>query len=107
MADFSFGFIEGSFLPLNDQKHLMSVAEDLAGNKQKELNEFIKNGEGTDIINLSSQYFSAGRNCLISTRRVKINITWWRRHPYSCIVFEHTLVAGSYCASFYIYLLQV
>ena len=35
MADFSFGFAEGSFLPLNGQKHLMSVAEDLTSNKQK------------------------------------------------------------------------
>ena len=35
MADFSFGFAEGSFLLLNDQKHLRSVPEDLIGNKQK------------------------------------------------------------------------
>ena len=35
MADFSFGFTEGSFLLLNGQKHLMSVAEDLTSNKQK------------------------------------------------------------------------
>ena len=28
MADFSFGFTEGSFLLLNGQKQLMSVAED-------------------------------------------------------------------------------
>ena len=34
MADFSFGFTEGSFLLLNGQ-HLMSVAEDLTSNKQK------------------------------------------------------------------------
>ena len=26
----------------------------------KKLNEFVKNGEGTDIIKLSSQYFSIG-----------------------------------------------
>ena len=62
MADFSFGFAEGSFLLLNGQKHLRWVPEDLISNKQKELNEFIKNGEGTDIIKLSSQYFSAGHN---------------------------------------------
>ena len=49
MAEFSFGFSEGSFLQLNGQKHLRSVAEDLISNKQK-LQEFIKNGEGTDII---------------------------------------------------------
>ena len=51
MAVFSFGFAEGSFLLLNGQKHLISVAEDLISNKQ---NEFIKNGEGTDIIKLST-----------------------------------------------------
>ena len=62
MADFSFGFTEGSFLLLNGQKHLRSVPEDLTSNKQKELNEFIKSGEGTDIIKLSSQYFSTGHN---------------------------------------------
>ena len=38
---------------LNGQKHLRPVAEDLTRNKQKELNEFIKNGEGTDILILS------------------------------------------------------
>ena len=71
MADFSFGFAEGSFLLLNGQKHLRSVAEACkalldTGSCQviskKELNEFIKNGEGTDIIKLSSQYFSVGYN---------------------------------------------
>ena len=35
MAEFSFGFTEGSFLQLNSHKHLRSVAEDLIGNKQK------------------------------------------------------------------------
>ena len=35
MADFNFGFTEGSFLQLNGQKHLKSVAEDLISNKQK------------------------------------------------------------------------
>ena len=35
MADFSFCFTESSFLLLNGQKHLMSVAEDLTSNKQK------------------------------------------------------------------------
>ena len=35
MADFSFGFTEGSFLLLKGQKHLSSVAEDLASNRQK------------------------------------------------------------------------
>ena len=35
MADFSFGFTEGSFLLLKVHKHLRSVAEDLTSNKQK------------------------------------------------------------------------
>ena len=35
MADFSFGFTEGSFQLLNGQKHLKSIAEDLISNKQK------------------------------------------------------------------------
>ena len=35
MTDFSFGLTEGSFLLLNGQKHLRSVAEDLISNKQK------------------------------------------------------------------------
>ena len=52
MAEFSFGFTVGSLLQLNGQKLLRSVAEDLI---KKELNEFIKNGEGTDIININSQ----------------------------------------------------
>ena len=59
MAEFSFGFTVGSLLQLNGQKLLRSVAEDLI---KKELNEFIKNGEGTDIIKLSSQYFSTDHN---------------------------------------------
>ena len=46
MADFSFGFIEGRYKVIS----------------KKELNEFIKNGEGTDIIKLSSQYFSTSHN---------------------------------------------
>ena len=50
MANFSFGFTEGSFLLSKGLKHLRSVAEDLISNEQKQLNEFIKNGEGTDII---------------------------------------------------------
>ena len=62
MADFSFGFTEGSFLLLNGRKHLMAIAEDLTNNMKKKPNEFIKNGEGTDIMKLSSQYFSKGHN---------------------------------------------
>ena len=48
LAEFSFGLTEGSFLQLNGQKSLRSVAEDLISDKQKEQNEFIKNSEGTD-----------------------------------------------------------
>ena len=40
MAEFSFGFAEGSFLLLNSQKHLRSVAEDLISNKQKRTKRF-------------------------------------------------------------------
>ena len=47
MADFSFGFTEGSFLPLNGQKHLRSVAEDLICNKQKRTERIYQNGEAT------------------------------------------------------------
>ena len=34
MADFIFGFTEGSFVLLNGQKYLRSVVEDLISNKQ-------------------------------------------------------------------------
>ena len=47
MADFSFGFTEGSFLPLNGQKHLRSVAQDLICNKQKRTERIYQNGEAT------------------------------------------------------------
>ena len=62
MAEFSFGFTVGSFLQLNGQKHLRSVAADLSVISKQELNKFIKNGKGKGIIKLSSQYFSAGHN---------------------------------------------
>ena len=62
MAEFSFGFTESSFLLLNGQKYLRSVAEDLISNKQKILNEFIKHGEFAEIRKLSSQYFSTDHN---------------------------------------------
>ena len=38
MADFSFGFTEGSFLLLNRKKHLKSVAEDLIISKKNQTN---------------------------------------------------------------------
>ena len=59
---FSFGFTEGSFLLLNGQKHLKSVAEDLISNKQKRTERIYQNSEDTSIIKLSSQYFSTGHN---------------------------------------------
>ena len=62
MAEFSFGFTEGSSLLLKGQKDLRSVAEDL---NKKELNQFIKNGEGTDIMKLSSQYLLTGHNFVL------------------------------------------
>ena len=62
MAELSIGFTEGSFLQLNGQKHMKLVTEDLIRIKQKKLNEFIQNSEGTDIIELTSQYFSTGHN---------------------------------------------
>ena len=47
MAEFSFGFTEGSFLQLKcHQKHFVI--------SKKEPNEFIKNGEGTGIVKLSN-----------------------------------------------------
>ena len=62
MTDFSFGFTDDSFVLLKGQKHLRSVEEDLISSKQKELKEVIKKGKATDIIKLSSQYFSAVHN---------------------------------------------
>ena len=62
MAEFSFGFTESSSLLLKGQKDLWSVAEDL---NKKELNQFIKNGEGTDIMKLSSQYLLTGHNFVL------------------------------------------
>ena len=52
----------GSFLLLNGQKHLISVAEDLTNNKQKENERIYQKRQGTGIIKLSNQYFSTGHN---------------------------------------------
>ena len=41
MAEFSFGLTEGSFLQLNGQKHLRSVAEDLISNTEQKLTKRI------------------------------------------------------------------
>ena len=65
MAEFSFGFTEGSFLQLKGQKHLKSIAEDLISNMQKERNEFIKNDEGTVIKNSQANIFQQVITCQI------------------------------------------
>ena len=49
MAEFSFGFIEGSFSQLNGQKHLRSVAADLISDKQKRTKRIYQNGEGRTL----------------------------------------------------------
>ena len=69
MAEFSFGLTEGSFLQLNGQKYLRSEAEDLISNKQKELNEFIKNGEAKHghYKTLKPIFLNGSKLCLIST----------------------------------------
>ena len=45
MADFSFGFTEGSFLLLKGQKHLGSVEGDLISNKQQKSKRIFPGGE--------------------------------------------------------------
>ena len=63
MAEFSFDFAEGmQFLAVKRPKTLDVSRRRRISNKQKELNEFIKSIEGTDIIKFSSQYFSTGHN---------------------------------------------
>ena len=57
MVDFSFGLAEGSFLLLNGQKHLKSVAEYLISDKQKRTERIYPK--------LSSQYFSTGHNIAV------------------------------------------
>ena len=52
IAEFNFGFTEGSFLLLNGQKHFRSIAEDLISNKQKRTKQAFQKGE--DIIKLSA-----------------------------------------------------
>ena len=57
MADFSYGFTEDSFLLLNGQKHLRSVAEDLISNRQTRTERIYKKRRRHDIIkaNISQQ----------------------------------------------------
>ena len=44
MAEYSFGFTEGSFLQLNGQKHLRSVASDSISKKQKSTERISQKG---------------------------------------------------------------
>ena len=55
MVEFSFGFTEASFLQLNGQKHLRSVAV----MSKKELNEFIRNSQA----NISQQVLTLSDFC--------------------------------------------
>ena len=75
-----FGFTEGSFLLLNSQRHLRSVAEDLISNKQKRTKQiYQKRRRHGYHKTLKSIFLNRSYHCLISTRHMKINITWWRR----------------------------
>ena len=65
MADFSFGFGEGSFLLLNGQKHLRSVPEDFISNKQNRTNNAINIGSACSVLFLSTTgLFPARRKIL-------------------------------------------
>ena len=85
MAEFSFGFTEGSFLQLNCQKHFRSVAADLISNKQKRTKRIYQKQRMhghykslkpiflNRIITLSACYFACENKYHVM-----------RRHPYSC-----------------------
>ena len=77
MADFSFGFSEGSFLLLNGKKHLRSVTEDLTSDKQKKRTKRIyqERQRHGNYKTLKPIFLNRPYLCLISTQRVKINIT--------------------------------
>ena len=83
MANFSFGFTEGSFLLLNGQKHLRSVAEKLTSSKQKELNEFIKNVEGTTLYNSQANIYQHVITLSDFHSACENKCHVMRRHPYS------------------------
>ena len=69
MADSSFGSTEGSFL-------LLSVAEDLISNKQKRTKRIYQKRRGHGHYKtLKPIFLNRSQFCLISTRRVKINVT--------------------------------
>ena len=76
MADFSFGFTEGSFLLLNSQKRLRSVAEDLKNNKQNRTERiYQKQRRHVRYKTLKPLFLNRSKFCPISNLRVKINIT--------------------------------
>ena len=62
MTDVSFSFTEGSFLLLNGQEHLRSVAKDLTSNKQRRTKRICQKRQRPRHYKLSSQYFSTGHN---------------------------------------------
>ena len=62
MAEFSFGFTEGSYLQLNGQKHLKSVAEDLIINKQKRTERIYQNRRRHGHYKTVKPIFSTGHN---------------------------------------------
>ena len=62
MADFSFGLLKAVSCCKRPKTFEVSARRLDKSYQQKELNEFIKHSEGTDIIKLSSQYFSTGHN---------------------------------------------
>ena len=77
MADFSFGFTEGSFLLFNGQKHLRSVVEDLISNKQKRTERIYQKRRSHGHYK-NSQANNSQQVITLSdfrTRCVKINIT--------------------------------
>ena len=65
MADFSFGFIGGSFLLLNGQKHMRSLAENLISNKQKGTERIYQKRRRRGHYETLSQYFSTGHNFVL------------------------------------------
>ena len=86
MTEFSFGFNKGSFLLLNSQKSVRSVAANLISNKQKGTEPiYQKRQRHGQYKALKPIFLNRSWLYLISTWFVKINVTWWIRHPYCCL----------------------
>ena len=66
MAEFSFGFTEGSFLRLSSQKHVRSVVEDLISNKQKRTNRIYQKRRRYG-------HYKTHKPIFLSTRRMKVS----------------------------------